>query len=246
MGGPPPEFNAAIKDIVRQLKKSAARARRVASVCTGAFILGHAGYLDDRRATTHWKYAAKLQAEFPGCKVDADKIFIQDGPVWTSAGVTAGIDLALALIEEDLGMSVSRQVARGLVVYQRRLGGQSQYSALLEMEPPTDRIREALAFARAHLHEELSVPRLAEVARLSPRQFSRAFVAQTGVSPAKAVERLRAEAAKPLIEDSSKPLDTIARAVGFCDPERMRQAFVRVFGQPPQSLRRQSRAAKVA
>lgn len=233
-------------DVLEAIHRLAGGARRIASVCTAAFLLAEAGLLDGRRATTHWAYAAELQGRSPRWRIDADKIYVRDGRVWTSAGVTAGIDLALALVEEDLGAEVSRTVARAMVVYHRRLGGQSQFSALLELEPPSDRIRRALAFAREHLHEDLPVARLAEAANLSERQFGRAFQAETGSTPAKAVERLRAEAARPQVEDGAKALDVIAREVGFSDPERMRQAFVRTFGQPPQALRRISRAARSA
>jgi transcriptional regulator GlxA family with amidase domain len=236
---PPPEIMAVIARL-------SAGARRVASVCTAAYLLAEAGLLDGRRATTHWAYAAELQTRRPRARIDADKIFIQDGHVWTSAGVTAGIDLALAMVEEDLGVELSRKIARTLVVYHRRMGGQSQYSALLELDPPSDRIRRALAFAREHLGEPLPVSRLADAACLSERQFARAFMAESGVTPAKAVERLRAEAARPLVEETANPLESIAESVGFSDPERMRQAFVRAFGHPPQALRRLSRAGRAA
>ena len=219
----------------------ALHARRTASICTGAFRLAAAGLLDGKRATTHWRYAPRLQAEFPKVLVKPDKIFIKDGNVWTSAGITAGIDLALALIEDDLGSAVARRVAQLMLVYHRRSGGQTQFSALLEMAAPSERVGSALQFARDHLNEKLSVDRLAEVAGLSSRQFSRAFVAETGESPARAIERLRVEAAKPMIEESPASLKDISRSVGFSDPERMRQAFVRTFGHPPQAVRRVAR-----
>lgn len=174
-------------------------------------------------------------------QVDSDKIFIQDGALWTSAGISAGIDLALALVEQDLGQELAHAVAREMVVYYRRPGGQSQFSSLLEMEPPSGRIRQALRYAREHLHEALSAERLAEIACLSRRQFDRAFSAETGQTPAKAIERLRAEAARVRVENSDESLEGIARMVGFADPERMRRAFLRLFGQPPQALRRASR-----
>src|SRR5882724_10539848 len=178
------------------LHRGLRRSRRVASTCTGAFVLAEAGLLDGRRATTHWHRARELQARFPKIKVQEDRIFITDGPVWTSAGMSAGIDLALAMIESDLGAEIARDVAKKMVVYHRRAGGQSQFSALLELEPKSDRIQSALVYARGHLRTELSVERLAEVAHLSPRQFSRAFQAETGQSPAKAIENLRLEAAR--------------------------------------------------
>ena len=223
------------------VRRAAKDCRRIASVCTGAFILAEAGLLDDRAATTHWRQAATLQRQYPRVRVDGDRIFTRDGAIWTSAGITAGIDLALAMIEDDLGRDAARAAARELVVYHRRSGGQSQFSTLLDLDPPSDRIRDALAFARTRLHEPLPVERLAEAACLSPRQFGRAFVAETGQTPAKAVERLRAEAARARIESTPEPIELVARAVGFTDPERMRRAMLRVFGQPPQALRRAAR-----
>lgn len=220
----------------------APRARRKASVCVGAFLLAEAGLLDGRRATTHWRYAAELQRCYPSIKVDADRIFIREDDIWTSAGITAGIDLALAMIEEDCGIEVSKAIARDLVVYHRRAGPQSQFSTLLDLEPKPGRIREALAYARANLAERLSVEQLADVARISPRQFARRFAAETGETPARAIERLRCEAALPRIESTSEPLDQIAIEVGFGDVERMRRVFIRTYGQPPQTLRRHSRA----
>jgi transcriptional regulator GlxA family with amidase domain len=231
--------------IVAFLTAVAVRARRIASVCTGTFMLAAAGLLDGRRATTHWRFAARLQAAYPAIQVDADRIFVRDGSVWSSAGITAGIDLALALIEEDLGAAIAKAVAREMVVYYRRPGGQSQFSTLLDLTPRSARIHQALTFVREHLCEPLPVERLAEAARLSLRQFGRAFVAETGQTPAKAVERLRGETARPLVEDSNESLEEIARAVGFVDPERMRQAFIRAFGQPPQALRRAARALRM-
>lgn len=224
---------------VSELVRIGARhARRVASVCTGAFILAETGLLDGRVATTHWKYAAQLQRLFPRVKVDSDRIFTKNGDTWTSAGISSGIDLALALIEEDLGMAASRATAQMLVVYHRRPGGQSQFSALLEMEPDSDRIRTVLTYIREHLTETLSLERLSQVACLSQRQFGRAFLAETGETPAKAVERLRAEVARERVENGNEPIEIIARSVGFVDPERMRRAFLRIFGHPPQSIRR--------
>jgi transcriptional regulator GlxA family with amidase domain len=222
-------------------KQLASRAPRVASVCTGAFLLAETGLLDGLRATTHWRYAAQLQSRFPRTKVEGDSIYIADGRIWTSAGIAAGIDLALAMIEADMGTAIARATARLLVVPYRRPGGQSQFSAMSQMEPESDRIRIALNFAREHLAEALPVERLAEAARLSPRQFGRAFRRETGETPAKAVERLRVEAARLRLQDGSEPIEQIALAVGFADPERMRRAFVKLHGHPPQSIRRESR-----
>ena len=217
--------------------------RRVTSICTGAFILAEAGLLDGRRATTHWYYAQELQRRFPNVKMEDDRIFIIDGPVWTSAGATAGLDLALAMVEKDLGAEAARSVAKKLVMHHRRAGGQSQHSELLALSPKSDRIQNALSYAEKNLGSSLSVDKLAEVANLSPRQFSRAFQAETGQSPAKAVEKLRLEAARLMIEQSHHPIDIVARETGFVDRRRMREAFLRSFGQPPQVFRRNARQA---
>jgi transcriptional regulator GlxA family with amidase domain len=232
--------------LIEFVRQALGRCRRVAATCTGAFILAEAGLLDGRRATTHWDGARDLQARFPKVKVEEDRIFIIDGPVWTSAGMTAGIDLVLAMIEQDLGGDVARAVARQLVVYHRRAGGQSQFSALLELEPKSDRIQSALAYAKRNLDKPLTVGQLAAAAHLSPRQFSRAFRAETGQSPAKAVENLRVEAARLMMEQSRHPIDVIARQSGFADRDRMRRAFLRTFGQPPQVIRRNARAEAAA
>lgn len=225
----------------RYLGASLRNARRVASICTGAFGLADAGLLEGRRATTHWAFAQELQKRHPGVKVQPDRIFINDGPVWTSAGMTAGIDLVLALVEEDMGVETARYVARKLVVYHRRAGGQSQYSALLDLEPRSDRIQQTLVHARANLRDALSVDELAGVAHLSPRQFSRAFKSETGQSPAHAVETMRVEAARALIDEGRLALGVVAQETGFGDPERMRRAFLRTLGHPPQSVRRIAR-----
>ncbi|PXW28597.1 Transcriptional regulator GlxA family, contains an amidase domain and an AraC-type DNA-binding HTH domain [Paraburkholderia caballeronis] len=224
-------------------RKLSAKASRVASVCTGAFLLAETGLLDGRRATTHWRYAAQFQSRFPRTRVEGDSIYIADGHVWTSAGIASGIDLALAMIEKDIGAKTARAVARLLVVPYRRPGGQSQFSAMSQMEPESDRIRIALNFAREHLAEALPVERLADAASLSLRQFGRAFRRETGETPARAVERLRVEAARLRLQDGSEPIEQIALAVGFTDPERMRRAFIKLHGHPPQAIRRESRLA---
>lgn len=220
------------------LRAAHARGRRVASVCTGAFVLAQAGILQGRRVTTHWRHAAELQQRHPELAVEADRIYVQDGRVWTSAGITAGIDLALALVQADHGEAVARATAREMVVYHRRTGGQSQFSALQDPAPASGRMREVLAHVGEHLDEVLDIERLAGVACLSPRQFCRQFKRETGQTPAKAVERVRAEAARELVEEGEAGLDAIARRVGFGDTERMRRAFIRIYGQPPQALRR--------
>ena len=224
------------------LRANAGRARRVASVCTGAFLLAEAGLLDGRRATTHWGQSERFSRQYPQVKLEADRIFVRDGEVWTSAGITAGIDLALALIEDDLGAEVARRTAQELVVHHRRPGGQSQFSALLDMGGVNGRFADLMDWVRERLAERLSVERLADRAAMSPRHFARAFAAETGLTPAKAVERLRLEAARLRVETTYEPIDRVAEAAGFGDPERMRRAFLRAFGQPPQALRRAARA----
>lgn len=223
------------------IRAASAGARRTASVCMGAFLLAGSGLLDGRRATTHWRYAQRLQTLYPAIRVDGDRIFLSDDGIWTSAGMTAGIDMTLAMVEEDLGRDIARTVARMLVVYFRRPGGQMQHSSLLELDPDSDRVRHVLSYIRQHLSDPLPIERLAEVASLSVRQFSRVFVAGTGMTPAKAVERLRTEAARTKVEDGREALKSIARSTGFTDTERMRQSFVRVFGQSPELIRRLSR-----
>jgi transcriptional regulator GlxA family with amidase domain len=237
-----PATDGLVKFVQKALKVS----RRVASICTGAAVLAQAGLLDGRRATTHWVHARELQRRYPTMKMEEDRIFIVDGPVWTSAGMSAGIDLALAMVEKDLGADLARLVAKYLVVYHRRSGGQSQFSALLEMQPKSDRIQTALAYAKQNLHTPLSVDQLAEAAHLSTRQFSRAFRSETGQSPAKAVENLRVEAARMMMEQGRLSIDIVARETGFADRDRMRRAFLRAFGQPPQVIRRNARVDAAA
>ena len=222
------------------VQRLAATARRVTSVCSGSLVLAAAGLLDGRTATTHWRRAGDL-ARYRQVTVAPDRIFVRDGHVWTSAGITAGIDLALALVADDLGDAVAARVAKEMVVAYRRSGGQSQFSTLAELPLASDRVGAAMAFARDHLAEDLPVERLAGAAALSPRQFARAFRAATGTTPAKAIEQLRAETARAAIEAGHASIDSIAAATGFGDAERMRRSFVRLYGQPPQALRRVAR-----
>lgn len=229
-------------DLLAAVRRAAANARRVASVCSGAFILAAAGLLDGRRATTHWSRTRDFARRFPKVRLEADRIYVKDGRVWTSAGITAGVDLALAMIAEDLGETVARRTAQQLVVYHRRPGGQSQFSALLELGRPDARFAGLMSWARERLDEPLGVERLAERAAMSPRHFARAFAAEAGVTPAKAVERLRVEAARDRVEAGAEPIDRVAATSGFGDAERMRRAFIRAFGQPPQALRRAARS----
>lgn len=220
------------------LRDATQSTRRIASICTGAFVLAEAGLLDGRRATTYWAHAQAFRQRYPQVRLEEDRIYAVDGQFWTSAGMTAGLDLALAMVEDDLGETLARSVARHLVVHQRRGGAQSQFSVLLELHPKSDRIQKALAYAKENLSSVLSIETLAEAASLSPRQFSRVFREETGQSPGKAIERLRVEAARFMLESSGHPIDTVAKETGFGDRERMRQAFIRAFGQPPQAIKR--------
>jgi transcriptional regulator GlxA family with amidase domain len=235
---------AAIRDenVIAFVQATAARARRTTSVCSGAYILAAAGLLDGRRATTHWGRSADFARRFPKVRLEPDRIHVKDGPIWTSAGITAGIDLALALIAEDLGEEIAKKTAQQLVVYHRRPGGQSQFSALLDLGQPDGRFTLLLAWARERLDQSLGIEHLANKAAMSPRHFARSFTAETGVTPAKAIERLRVEAARERVEAGIDSIDEIALNVGFRDPERMRRAFIRSFGQPPQALRRAAKA----
>ena len=228
--------------IVAWLKRVGLAARRVTSVCSGAYLLAEAGLLDGKRATTHWSRCDDFARRYPQIRLEADRIFVRDGDTWTSAGISAGIDLALALVEEDLGAAVARATAQQLVVHHRRPGGQSQFSALLDTGGLNGRFADLLDWARDRLSERLSVERLADHAAMSPRHFARAFTAETGLTPAKAIERLRLEAARVRVETSRDPIDREAETSGFGDSERMRRAFLRAFGQPPQALRRAARA----
>lgn len=224
------------------VKQAAQHSRRIAGLCTGAFVLADAGLLDGRRATTHWAFADALKARRPRIQVEPDRIFIVDGNTWTSAGLTAAMDLALGMVEKDLGPELALRVAHALVMHHRRAGGQSQHSELLKLAPKSDRIQLALDYARQNLSRPISVEELARAAHLSTRQFSRVFQAETGHSPAKAVERLRLEEARNMIERGRHSLEIIARETGFRDRKHLREAFVRSFGVTPQALRRDARS----
>ncbi|MCC8404609.1 GlxA family transcriptional regulator [Paraburkholderia sp. MMS20-SJTN17] len=229
-------------EVLAFLRKAATRARRIAGICTGGFVLAEAGLLANRRATTHWAFARELMIRFPDIRVEEDRIYIVDGPIWTSAGMTAGFDLALGMVEKDLGSDAARSVAHKLVMHQRRSGGQSQHSEMLDLAPKSDRIQNALNYARKNLGRALTVEELASTAHLSPRQFSRVFTLETGQSPAKAIEGLRLEAARLMIEKSRHSLEVIAKETGFRDRRHMREVFMRGFGLPPQEVRREARA----
>lgn len=229
-----------LHETVDWIRQTAARARRTASVCTGAFLLAQAGLLDGRRAATHWHMADQLEQRFPALAVDRDAIFVHQDAVWTSAGVTAGIDLALALVEDDCGRAVAMGLARDLVVYMKRYGGQSQHSALLQAQSRDDAsFDEMHAWILDNLHNaDLGVELLAERARMSARNFSRVYKKKTGRSPAKAVELFRVEAARRMLEQSERNLAQIACACGFGDEERMRVTFLRNLGVTPSGYRR--------
>lgn len=224
--------------LLAYLRATADSARRLAGLCLGAFILAEAGLLNGRRATTHWHFAPQFRERYPACRLDIDKIYVADGNLWTSAGMSAGIDLAVGMVERDHGRDIAQRVARGLVMERRRAGGQAQHSALLAVDARTDRIQGVLAHARQNLRGPLTTEDLAAFACLSPRQFTRLFRAETGVSPAKAIETLRVEAAKLMLEQSRLPIEDIAVEVGLGNRERMRRAFLRVHGTVPRAIRR--------
>ncbi|MEU9103217.1 GlxA family transcriptional regulator [Streptomyces xanthophaeus] len=214
-------------------------AGRLVSVCTGGLLLAEAGLLDGRRATTHWYVCEQMARDYPAVAVEPDPIFVRDGPVATSAGVTAGIDLALALVEEDHGRDVALKIARHLVVFLRRPGNQAQFSAQLEAQTARQEpLRDVQQFITEHPGGDLSVEALAARARLSPRHFARAFQAETGVTPGRYVERVRVEHARRLLEESSTGVAQVARACGYGTPEALRRAFVKTLGQPPTEYRR--------
>jgi transcriptional regulator GlxA family with amidase domain len=221
----------------RYIQACARQARRTTSVCSGAYLLATAGLLDGKCATTHWSCTLDFRRSFPKVHLVPDHIFVRAGNIWTSAGITAGIDLSLALIEDDLGESVARQTAQQLVVYYRRPGGQSQFSALLGTERTNGRFAGLLDHVRNNLDDRHSVAALAEHACMSSRNFSRVFQAETGMSPAKAVERLRAETARGTLGGNSRSIKEVARSCGFGSAERMRRSFRRVFGVPPSMLK---------
>lgn len=223
-------------------KSSQGSTQRVASVCTGAFALAKAGLLKGRMATTHWNCSRALQRKYPDVKVGCDSTTIQDGSVWTAGGMTACLDLALAFVEKDMGSKISRAVARHLLVQHRPTGMRSPLNNARSFEPETERIKAALAFAKSNLTTDLTVDDLAQAARLSRRQFSRVFHEETGQSPAKAIENLRLDSARSLMESGDYSVDWIATHAGFGNSERMRRAFLRAFGQPPQSIQRLNRS----
>jgi transcriptional regulator GlxA family with amidase domain len=223
--------------LVAWVRARAERARRVASVCTGAFLLGAAGLLDGRRAVTHWKHCGTLAARYPRIRVEPDPIFVRDGPVWSSAGVTAGIDLALALVEADLGRPLALAVVRHLVMFLKRPGGQAQFSAALALQAGEERFARLHAYIAENLSGDLSLPALAAAAGMSERSLSRHYLAATGLTPARAVERLRVEAARRALAETAQPVKRIARICGFGSEGTMRRSFLRHVAATPQDYR---------
>jgi transcriptional regulator GlxA family with amidase domain len=241
-----PGARAAVDDpeVVDWVARASRGAKRTTSVCTGAYLLAAAGLLDNRRATTHWAFSDGLAKAYDKVEVDPDPVFIHDGNIWTSAGVTAGMDLALALVEEDLGPDVALTVARLLVIFLKRPGGQSQFSGALAAQQATrPALRELQGWIAGHLDEDLSVPALARRANMSERSFTRAFRREVGETPAAYVEALRVEHARALLEGGAESLETVARSAGFASAEVLRRAFHRRVGVSPADYRARFRLA---
>jgi transcriptional regulator GlxA family with amidase domain len=237
-GGSGVENGALDEELLLWLQKAAKRVRRIGSICTGAFLLASAGLLDRKRATTHWKWAAELANKFKHTTVDSDPIYIRDGNTYTTAGVTAGMDLTLALVEEDLGAPMALKVAREMVLYLRRAGGQSQFSTALSLQV-SDRkqIEEIRSWAHDNLAKDLPVEKLAAMAGMSPRNFARVFLKDTGTTPARFVERIRVEAARRRLEESHDKLEKVANDCGFGSVQSLRRSFLRVLHVPPTNYR---------
>jgi transcriptional regulator GlxA family with amidase domain len=237
-------FNSVSMDavLVDWVRERSRQASRIASICTGAFLLAASGVLDGRRAATHWQHCAELARRFPAVHVESDPIFVRDGSVWTSAGVTAGIDLALALVEEDLGRTVALSVARYLVVFLKRPGGQAQFSEALSLQAAEDKFGSLHGWISKHLAEDLSLPTLASHAGMSERSFSRHYAELTGLTPARAVERLRVQGARHLLTDTRLPIKRISQRCGFGSEETMRRSFLRLLSVTPQDYRARFRS----
>lgn len=219
------------------VKQRARKAERVASVCTGAFMLAASGLLDGRHAVTHWRHCERLARQYPLVSVDRDPIFVQDGHIWTSAGVTAGIDLALELVKADLGNAIALDVARSLVVFLKRPGGQAQFSAALSLQAGDDRFASLHDWLADHLDEDLSLARLAQQAGMSERTFLRRYREATGETPSRAVERVRVEAARQMLIETKLPVKRVAAKCGFGTEETMRRSFLKAQGVGPQAFR---------
>ena len=235
-------------ELIKWVAKRAPKCRRVCSVCVGSFMLAAAGLLNGRRAATHWMHTQLLARQYPDVKVEPDAIFVRDGRVWSSAGVTTGIDLALALIEEDSGRETAIAVARVLVVYLKRAGGQSQYSALLaaQAESESNNFAELERWIAENLRADLSIESLADRAHMSPRNFARMYAKKRGRTPAKAVEAIRIDAARRRLEETDARIETIADECGYSGEEQMRSAFVRVLRIPPREYRKRFATSKAA
>jgi transcriptional regulator GlxA family with amidase domain len=248
VGGAEAEQASMDPSLVECVRSVAPRARRVASICTGAFILAAAGLLQQRRVTTHWLYSGLLAKAYPSIDVDASLIFARDGNIYSSGGITAGIDLALALVEEDLGQEIALAVARTVVVFPRRPGGQSQFSAYVEVGArlgdvgKRPEIAELQSWMLANPGEDLSVDALADRMGMSPRNFARLFRSENGGTPAQFAERARADAARVKLEQSTVPVETIAQECGFGNAERMRRTFQRLFDVSPHDYRARFRS----
>ncbi|MBB3211827.1 transcriptional regulator GlxA family with amidase domain [Herbaspirillum sp. Sphag1AN] len=243
-GGPELVNRQFDESVYAWLRDACSRARRYGSICSGAFILGRAGLLDNRKVTTHWNYAEALSALCAKSEVEADRIYVQDGALYTSAGVTAGIDLALHLLREDKGAEVALNVAKRLVVVMQRAGGQSQFSPYLtSFADSTSPIAEAQRHVLSNLQHTLSVTDLALVANMSVRSFSRSFAKEVGMTPAEFVQRARIDAARAQLENSDAPVKAVAYACGFGDTNRMRNAFMRSLGVSPQHYRQSFHSA---
>lgn len=236
-GGPDAELAAADAEIVRQVRGTAARAGHVVSVCNGAFILASCGLLNGRRAATHWMVATRLAEMYPQICVEPDAIFVRDGHISSSGGVTAGIDLALDMVEQDYGDRLAVEVARVLLLYRRRPGNQSQYSTVLAAQAHAGRFAGLVRWVESNLAENLTVDRLAEAAHMSPRSFARVFPAETGNSPARFVEGQRITRARELMESGMDSFAAVAQQAGFGSEERLRKAFVRRLGLSPHQYR---------
>ncbi len=244
-GGPGHAQAQQDRELIAWIAAASGRARRTASVCTGAFLLARAGVLRGRRATTHWAFAQELALAHPDVSVDPVPIFIRDGSVWTSAGVTCGMDLSLALVEDDLDREAALLIARMLVMFLRRPGNQSQFSAALDSRTPRrEPLREAQRAVLESVRGDHTVEAMAERANMSPRHFARAFRAETGITPARYVERVRVEAARRMLEESSDPVADVAAACGFGTPETMRRAFLRALEVGPAEYRRRFRSSQ--
>ena len=237
-GGTGLDEAAQSEELIAWLRKAARRVRRIGSICTGAFLLAAAGLLDGKRATTHWKWAADLADKYKRTTVDSTPIYIRDGNTYTTAGVTAGMDLALALVEEDLGASIALKVARELVLYLRRPGGQPQFSAALSLQiSDRKQLEDLRSWVLSNLDQTLPVERLAAQAGMSPRNFARVFQKDTGTTPAHFVELVRVEAARRRLEESSDGLEKIASDCGFGSSQRLRRSFIRILRVPPSDYR---------